>query len=187
MSFSKCLMRSFSSSSPHHASFHPHTSVSSSSSTCSLHRPRSKYPFAMSSTRLLSNPNTRLFSSSSSPNPPKASSQQTSSSSSSSSSDSDSKQNKKNAEPWYSLKGLCRLLIRTTKGVYLILAIIPTTMTALCAYHYSTGDVDRARGWAFFAVTGYACLPFSFAALLATPYVCIHFIFLANTHILSFF
>lgn len=56
---------------------------------------------------------------------------------------------------------------------YAILTGIPVTSSALGAYYYLRGDGERARGCAFFAVTGFLSLPLSVPMFLAAPYILI--------------
>lgn len=71
----------------------------------------------------------------------------------------------------FSLPKWIRNVGKIVLGSYFLLAFIPHGMTSLSIYHWLTNSPDRSRGWAFFAITGYACLPYSFIALLGTPYV----------------
>lgn len=56
---------------------------------------------------------------------------------------------------------------------YAMLAGIPITSSALGTYYYLLGDDKRARGCAFFAITGFLSLPLSVPMFLAAPYIMI--------------
>ena len=54
---------------------------------------------------------------------------------------------------------------------YALLTGIPITSSVAGLYHYAMGDAKKARGCAFFAVTGFLSLPLSVPLLLASPYI----------------
>ena len=54
---------------------------------------------------------------------------------------------------------------------YAVLSMIPNSFLVLTLYHFLKGDHAKARGWAFYAVTGYVCLPLSVVVNFAAPFV----------------
>ena len=54
---------------------------------------------------------------------------------------------------------------------YALLSIIPISSSIMAAYKWMQGDKDGFRGAAFYALTGFLCLPLSVPVLLGAPFV----------------
>ncbi len=54
---------------------------------------------------------------------------------------------------------------------YFLLAFIPHSFLVLATYYTLQGNRPKARGWAFYAITGYICLPMSVFVNLSVPFV----------------
>ena len=66
---------------------------------------------------------------------------------------------------------LSTILWRCLWVPYFLLAFIPHSFLAATIYHALRGNHAKSRGWAFYTVTGYICLPLSMVVNLSAPFV----------------
>ena len=64
-----------------------------------------------------------------------------------------------------------KYLWRTFWIPYAVLSLIPISFTSLATYKWLSGDREGFRGTAFYALTGWLCLPLSLGVLFGAPFV----------------
>jgi 1-acyl-sn-glycerol-3-phosphate acyltransferase len=66
---------------------------------------------------------------------------------------------------------LSTILWRCAWVPYAVLSLIPHAFLLTTLYQLARGDRAKARGWAFYTVTGYICLPLSIVVNFSLPFV----------------